>query len=437
MNQVRSLCPKCLKIIPGALRETPLGLIMEKVCVDHGPFQAMISTDLKTYERLSQSPRKVTRPIRYGAAPDKGCPEDCGLCPIHDQHTCLAIMEITTRCDLQCPICLSSSGPEGYETGLATIESALETLLRSEGRVPPLQLSGGEPTLHDELSEIIQSATGLGFQKIEIDTNGLLLSRDPLAAAKLREAGLTGVYLQMDGLTPEISQSIRGKDLVEAKLRAIANCKKVGLQVVLSVTIIPGVNDDHLWEMVQFAIGQELTGINFQPFVRSGRFPQALNIPLEQFTLGHFLHKIERQSQGKLRAGDLSPIPCPDPRCGVICYALIQQGELVPLNRFVGPDRLLDPMADLSDWETVIRQVQAQPCAPGKVSGCCEGAHDSFKKLFHDCDFFSIGCHGMMDAENFDLERAKRCCVHELTAEGKLIPFCLYNIKYRPTRKWC
>ena len=433
MNPVRSLCPECLKIIPAVIGETAAGVVMEKVCPNHGPFQAMVSTDGNTYDRLSRSPRKVTRPLRYGTAPDKGCPDDCGLCPAHDQHTCLAILEITSRCDLMCPICLASAYPAGHDLRLSAVEYALKTLLRLEGRAVPLQLSGGEPTLHGELEKIIRCAVSLGFQKIETDTNGLRLSRDPFLAEKLREASLSGVYLQMDGLTPAISEYTRGRDLVEEKLKAVEHCKRAGLQVVLSVTVVPGLNDPYLWEMVQFGLEQELTGVNFQPFIRSGRFPKALDTPLGHFTLGHFLQEIERQSGGRLRRGDLSPIPCPDPRCSVIAYALVQRGKLVPLNRIYGEQKLIEPLADLSDWGTMIRHIRGKNLVPCGCSGSC-GPEQVEGDPFRRSDFFSIGCHGMMDVENFDLERARRCCVHELTAEGRLIPFCLYNIKYRQRR---
>ncbi len=321
MNQVQSLCPECLKIIPAVIRETTAGVVMEKICPNHGPFQATISTDWDTYDRLSRSPRKITKPLSYGTAPNRGCPDDCGLCSVHDQHTCLAILEVTSRCDLRCPICLASAEAAGRDLPLEAVEYALQTLLRREGRATPLQLSGGEPTLHGELEKMIRLAASLGFKKIEVDTHGLGLSRDPFLAERLREAGLSGVYLQMDGLTPAISERIRGKVLVEEKLKAVENCKRAGLPVVLSVTVVPGINDQDLWPMIQFGMEQELTGVNFQPLVRSGRFPKTLGARPGHFTLGHFLHEIERQSDERLRMGDLKlhPLSRSLLRCDRLC----------------------------------------------------------------------------------------------------------------------
>ncbi len=426
-EQVTSLCPECLKTISGVVRETSLGVVMEKFCPDHGSFEAVVSSDLGTYEWLCRAPRKRTRPSRPGSVVDQGCPDDCGLCPSHDQHTCLAILEINSRCDLNCPVCLADSLTQGHDLELPVVESALKKLIRSEGRVSPLQLSGGEPTLHPDLTNIVRQARSLGFTKIELDTNGMALGRDPDLAEILRGAGLSGVYLQMDGLSPLVSEFIRGKDLVGEKLDAIENCKKAGLQVVLSVTVVPGVNDHCLWEMIRFGMEQRLTGVNFQAMTLSGRFPKSLARSSDRFTPGHFMQKIEEQSKGKLLASDFTPIPCPDPRCGLMTYALIQGEELVPLKRSLGEDKLFGFVADMSDWETLIRQMG---CEESSLCGCSCSLTD-LANSFRKSDFFSVGYHGMMDAGNFDLERVRRCCVHELTSDGKLIPFCLYNIKYR------
>jgi hypothetical protein len=162
----------------------------------------------------------------------------------------------------------------------------------------------------------------------------------------------------------------------------------------------------------------------------SGRFPESLARKPDRFTSGHFLQKIEEQSEGKLLASDFTPIPCPDPRCGLMTYALIQGEALVPLKRSLGEDKLLGFVADLSDWETLIRQLG---CEESNLCGC-SCSPTGLSNSINNSDFFSVGYHGMMDAGNFDLERAGRCCVHKLTSDGALIPFCLYNIKYRHNR---
>jgi hypothetical protein len=306
----------------------------------------------------------------------------------------------------------------------------LKSLVRCEGGVTPIQIGGGEPTLHPDLPSVIQEIYRFGFDQIELDSNGLALANDPGLPERLREAGLSSVYLQMDGLSPEISRFIRGRDLVAEKLSAIENCKNAGLEVILSVTVVPDVNDGKLWEMIQFGVEQGLTGINFQSIALSGRFPRYLRDSAKRFTAGQFIQEVEKQSGKKLIAKDFIPIPCPDPRCGLMSYMLIRKGDLIPLSRVMEERRLLDLVADQSDWDVVIQQIHSDAsngCACKRPWEKIIGPFATFLNL----DFFSVGFHGMMDADSFDRERARKCCVHELTWDGRLIPFCLYNIKYR------
>lgn len=430
-HEVFSICPQCMKSIPGEVVATRGGVVMKKQCPEHGPFECVVSSDLAAYERMRRSPRIVQLPAQTAMPEAKGCPDDCGLCPAHEQHTCLAIVEITSRCNLPCPVCLADSTAKGTDMTVAQVASALEKLRQAEGAVTPLQFAGGEPTLHPELPDIVRKARAMGFSKMEIDSNGLLLASRPRLAEELRAAGLSGVYLQMDGLDPIEHSAIRGRDLLPEKLRAIGNCRRAGLQVVLSVTVVPGVNDHHVWEMIRFAAEQRLTGVNFQSVVLAGRYPEALARRGERFTAGHFMRQVEAQSAGRLLATDLMPMSCPDPRCGLLAYIVVtRDGEFLPLNRLLGNQRLLKHVADFSDWETLLRQIG---CDATRCN--CGGETDvrgRLASLLEGAECFSIGFHGMMDAYCFDVERARRCCVHKLTAEGRLMPFCLYNMKYRP-----
>ncbi len=428
-EKTESICPVCLKKIDGTIRESKVGLLMEKSCPVHGDFKATIGTDLQSYRQLCSSTRKVTHPLEYESTSEHGCPDDCGICPAHEQHTCLAILEITSRCDLGCPICLAGSVSKGKDLEIADIKYALTRLIDYEGALTPIQISGGEPTLHPQLLKIVETIRSLGGGRVELNTNGVALGKDHLLAEELMKAGLSSIYLQFDSLDPEASKFIRGKDLVLTKVKAIENSIKAGLEVILSVTIVPGVNDQELWDLVRFGMKLQVTGINFQTLVLSGRYPGKLEQDEKQFTSGHFLKEIYRQSNGVLLEGDLRSIPCPDPRCSLITYAFIHKGELLPLNRLLEEEMLLDCMADLKNWSDILQQIQSK-----SRELCCAKEKQHFEALLETLphsDLFSIGFHGMMDAQCLDLDRVRRCCVHNLTSQGKLIPFCLYHIKYR------
>ena len=429
--QVESVCPVCLRPLMAQVRERPGGVFLEKTCPAHGPFRSLLAPDLASYRQLCQGTRKVTTPQALGSETRLGCPHDCGLCPQHDQHTCLAILEITSRCDLGCPVCLADSRPQGQDLSLAQVEHALTRAAHYEGGPPPLQIGGGEPTQHPQLLEIVRLAASLGGERLELDSNGLALARDPELAHRLRQAGLSGVYLQMDTLNPAASRVVRGRDLVPSKLAAIAHCQAAGLEVVLSVTVLPGVNDQELWSLVRFGVERGLTGVNFQALALSGRYPAELARGEQRLTSLHFRQEMARQSGGQLREDDLLPIPCPDPRCGLLSYALVRGGELLPLNRLYAADQLVECLADLKDWPETIRHLEGQGDRAGQCS-CGVAKPQGLLAALPGADFFAIGFHGMMDALSLDLARARRCCVHLLRPDGRLIPFCLYNTLHRP-----
>jgi uncharacterized radical SAM superfamily Fe-S cluster-containing enzyme len=429
-HAITSICPECLRTIKGTIVATSTGVVMRKSCLEHGAFECDVSSNLEAYQRMRRSPRIVRLPAQTEMQEAKGCPDDCGLCPAHDQHTCLAIVEITSRCNLPCPVCLADAAAKGCDITVAQLTSALDSLLRSEGGVTSLQFAGGEPTLHPELIAIVGQAHTMGFRKMEIDSNGLLLAEDPSLAVKLRGVGLSGVYLQMDGLKADEQKFLRGRNLLPEKLQAIENCRKAGLQVVLSVTLVPEVNEHSIWDMIQFAIRQRLTGINFQSVVLAGRYPARLS-KSKRFTAGHFMREAESQSGGKLLATDFSPMSCSDPRCGLLAHIIVtRSGDLLPLRRVVGEEALRQHVADFSDWDVLLKQLG---CDTAHCS--CGDEPDAREKLadvLQGSECFSIGFHGMMDAYCLDVERARRCCVHKLNMDGKLMPFCLYNMKYRP-----
>ena len=198
-HAVTSICPECLRTIKGDVVSTSDGVVMRKSCPEHGAFECVVSSDLESYQRMRQSTRTARFPAQMAMQAEKGCPDDCGLCPAHEEHTCLAIVEITSRCNLPCPICLANATGKGTDMTLAQLAFALGSLRRAEGGSHvPIQFAGGEPTLHPELISFIRQAHAMGFRKMEVDSNGLLLAQEPDLAEKLRAAGLTGVYLQLD-----------------------------------------------------------------------------------------------------------------------------------------------------------------------------------------------------------------------------------------------
>ena len=425
----KSLCPVCLDPLPAKLVTDGSSVYVEKLCSVHGRFLALISSDAERYLTSSKVVYKTTPIATPATEVKRGCPLDCGLCPEHKQHTCLAILEITGNCNLCCPTCLASSEAKGsFMITMDEFKDALISLLAHEGRATPLQLSGGEPTVHPDLVDFIAEARRLSFKFVEVNTNGIALAKRAELAKLFAEAGLNGIYIQFDGVSDDVYRRIRGADLLKIKEEAIYNAKKAGLNVVLAVTAVKGVNDRQLWEIVRYGLKRGVNGVNFQPFAMLGRYPATQSNHLNRITNYDIAHLIEEQSNGVIKTDDFLPIPCADPRCQIMAYLSVGKKSVLPLSRVLDKGSLEEYFRSFTDSEQMgsaikeLRKTLNDLCGCSSATdGCC------FPLPEPDASFFAVSSHAMMDVWNTDVHRLERCCIHELTPKGKLIPFCLYN----------
>src|SRR5947209_735108 len=218
LGTTRSLCPHCRRVVDAKIVVRDGRVYFRKRCPEHGPVEDFVCSDVAYWDRNEFSqPARVPR--KYGVQPDKGCPLDCGLCTEHEQHTCIALVEVTTGCNLKCPTCFAESGPGGAHVDFATYTKMVDRLVELEGAVDVLQISGGEPTLHPELVRMARYAYGKPIQVVMVNTNGLRLARDPGLAAELAEMrDRLEVYLQFDGFDPATHRALRGEELLDLKL---------------------------------------------------------------------------------------------------------------------------------------------------------------------------------------------------------------------------
>ncbi|HML02565.1 MAG TPA: radical SAM protein, partial [Candidatus Bathyarchaeia archaeon] len=250
IKQTQSICPECYQVLDATIFEKDGKVYINKTCQEHGEYTELYWSDYEQYQRAEKYRKDGTGLNNPRTKTERGCPNDCGICPTHKSHTALAIIDVTNLCNLRCPVCFANAAASGivYEPSKEQIRKMMENL-RQNDPVPAtaLQFSGGEPTIRKDLPELIRTAKDLGFRHVEVNTNGIVLSQGVDYCKSLLDAGVSTIYLQFDGLTSDVYKFTRGRDLLDVKMRAIENCRQAGLDsLVLVVTLIKGVNDHQI-----------------------------------------------------------------------------------------------------------------------------------------------------------------------------------------------
>ncbi|HET6352034.1 MAG TPA: radical SAM protein, partial [Coriobacteriia bacterium] len=320
----RSTCSTCGQLCDAKIIIKGSSAFLLKRCIEHGEHVELFEEDA-SYLLARHAYDKPGNTIKPDVRVAEGCPYDCGLCADHEQHTCIGVIEVTQHCDLGCPVCYASADGNGHSAGLplAKIDEMMEFYRAREGGKPEiLQLSGGEPTTHPQIEEILKLAKKQHFKYLMLNTNGLRIAEDPEFARFL--ATLTPgfeVYLQFDGVNDAVYTKMRGAKLYDTKQRAIANLAAAGVPITLVATIARGVNDDQIGEIVRFGMETDFVrGANFQPMAFFGRRPAAHDVK-NRITLTGIRREIERQTGGVFTAEDIVPLPCDIDRVAV-SYAI-------------------------------------------------------------------------------------------------------------------
>ncbi len=441
MYHTRSLCPVCKRVIDAQVGREGKRLIMRKRCPEHGSFAALVSPDADGYVRSLRNDKPGARPAYFATEVREGCPHDCGLCPDHRQHTCLALIEVNTGCNLACPTCFANAGA-GYNLTLDEVSSMLDAFVRAEGEPEVVQFSGGEPTLHPQLLTMIQMAKDKGVQHVMVNTNGLRIARDPVWARRLAELRPI-IYLQFDGLEDATSVALRGEPLVQEKLQALDRLAEMDLDCVLVAAVERGVNEHEVGALVRFGIEHPaVRAVNFQPVTHTGRHGSF--DPLDRVTIPEVVARIEEQTGGMFVASDFVPVPCCHPSCQSVTYAHVEDGQVTPLPRLIEVDDYLDFITNRT-WpepshvvKHALERMWSSSAVPGSLS-LAEQFCDAKCFLFLAISafevakqVFSVSIKDFMDAYTFDVSKVAKCCVGVLIPDGRMVPFCAYNnVGYR------
>lgn len=458
LADTESVCPVCLATLPAERWAIGDTVHLVKTCPEHGRFSTPVWRGLASYTRWGAAARAYSRPPVTATAVERGCPHDCGLCPDHRQQSCCVLLEVTSRCDLACPVCFASAGRHGSDASLAEIRGWLDVLADGGGRVH-VQLSGGEPTVRDDLAEIVRLVRARGFDFVQVNTNGVRLAKEPSYAAALAEAGLDCVFLQFDGVDDAVHRALRGAKLARLKDLAIHNCGEVGLGVVLVPTVVPRVNDRQIGAIVDYAVARMPTvrAVHFQPVSHFGRYPSEPTAA-DRITLPEVMEALIAHAGGTIQLCDFNPGSAENPYCSFSGrFAVDEVGQFratgapasccgVPAETAPqsttsccgdgGETAVVEccgstrPSPDVDRARRYVAGQWARTASPDAAS-----APDAFD-LFLATRERTLGLSGMafQDAWTLDLERLRQCHIHVVAPDRRVIPFCAYNLTDRDGR---
>lgn len=442
-----SVCTSCLRQVEAKIILKDNHAYMDKWCPVHGTERVLMADDA-TYYRLCREVYIKTpeMPERFNTKMKYGCPYDCGLCPDHMQHSCVAVIELTDHCNLKCPICYAGSGPERKpHKPLADIIRMLDAVVANEGAPDVVQLSGGEPTLHPDFFTILREAKSRPIGHLMINTNGLRIARDANFAKQLLEftPGLE-IYLQFDSLRDSVCTELRGQALLDEKRKALERLAELDLSTTLVCTLKKGSNDDEIGELIRFALQYpNCRGVTFQPIEQAGR-TENYDPALHRLTVSEIRRKIAEQSD-LFTLEDIMPVPC-NPDTLAMGYALREGTQATPLTRYISPQVLIDNSRNTIVFErdTALQQhlfkVLSTGLPPEQQANCLSELLCCLPKISAPANLdyrnvFRVLIVQFMDALSLDIRALKKSCIHFAQPNGQLIPFESFNLFYRDGRQ--
>ena len=484
IKTTKSLCPECGKTLDAEVYDEDGKVFIKKTCDEHGEFINTYWSDDELYNKVEQFVPTVSGVENPCVEDTAACPDNCGLCSKHETSTVLGLIDVTNRCNLRCPVCFANAAAAGflYEPTKEEIRQMLRNLRNLKPHpCPAIQYAGGEPTVRKDIIELIEMAKEEGFTHVQIATNGIRIAKRENLAKDLKAAGLNTVYLSFEGVTSEPYIKNKGRDLLPDKLQAIENCRKAGLGVVLVPTLVKGVNDNQVGEIIKFAFDNNdiIYGVNFQPVSFSGRTPSQ-HVEEQRITIPDFVKIIEDETDGQVPTSAFYPPSSVEPiaefislldgndtakvtlncheHCGIATYVFREKTEgkgkdkLIPITDFIDVEDLFDKLKEYNEKLKRGKFGSRKRVIAGLTGNLPKLIHTSrtpkdlditkiLLNVFAKGDYESLGdfskdamlisCMHFMDPFNFDQDRVKKCVIHYATPDGRIIPFCTFNSMYR------
>lgn len=476
-----TLCPVCMRLLPGRIFERDGKVYIRKVCPEHGEFEELYYGDVKLYHRMMkyEETGKGAGDVKAYLGLAAPCPYNCGLCAMHENHTALANLVVTNRCDLSCFYCFFYAEKAGY-----VYEPTIEQLryqvrqLKKQNVTLAIQITGGEPMMRSDLVDVVRMLKEEGVRHVQLNTNGIWFAKmffdDYEHAVKytrmLREAGVNTVYMSFDGVSPKVNW----KNHWEVPF-TFEVFRKAGMtSVVLVPTVIKGMNDHELGDIIRFG-GKHIDivrAVNFQPVSLSGQMKKRERERM-RITIADAIHRIAEQTDYQIPPEAWYPIPVAakfakfieawtgipqfcmsnHPMCGAGTYVFIERGEngvptkIVPISEFFDVDGFIEWLdekriyllegrskkmlmlrgaIDLKKFVDTNKMPKGLSFTKLLWNVFIKRNYDALGELHYRMMF--LGMMHFMDLYNYDVTRVRRCNIHYTTPDGRVIPFCAYNV---------
>ncbi len=452
-----SICPTCQASLPASLLERDGRIYLSKTCPSHGRSTTIVASDAAWYHEALRhaSPSVMLRSFQTEVK--RGCPLDCGVCPEHQQNNAAPVIEITNVCNIECPVCFADN-LQNYHMTDEEMDRCLAVLEASGTQVGVLILTGGEPTAHPRLCELIDRARARPFiPRVAIATNGILLSKKEELVAQLATRGVD-VILQLDSRSPEKNRVLRGEEMIALREGALQLLEKHGVRTTILMTVIKGLNDDEVGSIIDYSLSKPfIAGFEAQAMAYTGRGGRHVKFdPMDRVTGTDLIRAAETQSGGRLLRSDFLPMPHPHPICVAVTYLLrLEDGSYLPFPRFADRDLYREAIAGQfivspdERHEALLRRVIDDAWVSSESSDKAPLILRTLKRLlgelFPPGDRLSdeartriveryvkhVFLHHIMDDHSFDAAVLRKCTSMQVLPDGRMIPHCGYRVIHR------